>query len=219
MDFESDLPKESHMPLSNLIAAAGAGAVASGLVATLAGYLIKHAFEKTLDLRFEKFKEQNRQEINEEFRRGAYLYDTQAAVYKQLVATIYRLRNIYREVRELSSFNRKYRELTIEYSRYARELEKTMFEHRAILPPEVFSDVHRAKRYASDLAELLAPPRTRKQPKRKPNLKETLGTVEEKYAELNDIYESLLERVQKDLGVSLDGSDRAERRIGGRGNA
>jgi uncharacterized membrane protein YraQ (UPF0718 family) len=61
-----------------------ASVTASSVIAAAIGYLIKKSFDKTMDLYFERIKEENKAVIAENVRRKAFLYDKRYEPMTQL---------------------------------------------------------------------------------------------------------------------------------------
>jgi len=120
----------------------GSGAVVGGI-----GYLLKLATERALDVRLDKLRQENQAQIQEQFRREAFIWDKQFEATKSLLSLVYRFRNAFRELATLgdgaSGEDRKTRnEIVRRLNIYARAVSEILYEERAVLPPELFKAAH-----------------------------------------------------------------------------
>lgn|SRR3982751_6502105 len=170
-------------------------ALSSGAVAGAVGYVLKKSFETALQARLEAV-------IREDLRREGLLYQEQAAAYAAILETAYRIRN---EVRELAMDNQEWEKLSNgpqfkSIGRYEAELREALYTHRAILPSDFFSLSHDLKAPLHKILLLLdqeARRRRKKQPLNHKNLDEVRASIDT----INSIYEALVPKVQKRLGV------------------
>jgi hypothetical protein len=173
---------------------------ASSIIAAGIGYIIKKSFDKTLELQFEKFKEQNKAIIQEDVRRQAFLYDRQYETLKLLLSLTYRLRNKARdlphqiEVRDRRQIEKEFRGIFV----FANALEELLYTDRATLPNFIFDIAHDLKSHLAGIDLEIS--RNRRNPHE--DYKRMLDEVQQLFEYIGARYSLLTAQVHNYLGVS-----------------
>jgi hypothetical protein len=136
-------------------------ALGSGVAVTVAGYLLKTTLEKALDIRVERIRDQNKAEIQEQFRRESLIWNRQYEAARSLLSLIYRSRNTFRDL--LSQLpvsfgsrtaNRETEEILSRLKGYGDGIVEILYEERAILPRPLFNAAHELKHVQAALFKL-----------------------------------------------------------------
>jgi hypothetical protein len=173
---------------------------ASSIIAAGVGYIIKRSFDKTLELQFEKFKEQNKAIIQEDVRRQAFLYDRQYETLKLLLSLTYRLRNKARDLPHKIE-SRTAREIEKEFRGIfviANALEELLYTDRATLPNFIFDIAHDLKTYLAKIDLEIS--RNRRNPRE--DNRRILDDVQQLFEYIDERYALLTAQVHNYLGVS-----------------
>lgn len=120
-----------------------ASIVSSGALTGTIGYALKKGFDKTLDLHFEKMKEENKALIQENLRRQAFVYDKQFDTLKTIASLTYRLRNTVKDILDQKGIRDE--KLLTRFKTYFSALAEILFEERAVLPQYIFGLAHELK--------------------------------------------------------------------------
>ncbi len=120
---------------------------------------MKLATERALDVRLDKLRQENQAQIQEQFRREAFIWDKQFEATKSLLSLVYRFRNAFRELATLvdgaSGEDRKERnEIMRRLSIYAKAVSEILYEERAVLPRELFEAAHELQTPVAELEML-----------------------------------------------------------------
>lgn len=183
-----------------------ASITASSAITAAIAYTLKKSFDHTLDLRFEKLKDQNKALINEEIRRRGFLYDKQFDALKKSLSLAYRLRNTIREaITHVESRDRKQisRHCT-ELSSLIEEIRKNMSDERVTLPDFLFREIHWLKNLTVDVYQQLKALSVRQSSRKREEL--ASEKIKYSYAEVDNAYCSLAHEIQEYLGVSVEDS-------------
>lgn len=172
-------------------------------------YMLKKSFDHALDLQFQKFKEQNKAIIQENFRRSAFLYDKQFESLKLLLSLIYRLRNIVRDLPEhLDSGKEKEMERALKgLTTFGNALEELLYEERATLPDFVFDIAHPMKLFVTSVYGDIKLLRRSSTDSSKANIKavmEVKKSIRNSFGHIDKIYSALTDEVKRRLGTSED---------------
>ena len=111
-----------------------ASITASSVIAAAIGYVIKKSYDRALDLRFERLKEQNKGLINEEMRRRGSLFDEQYSALKTGLSLVYRLSNKARDAMSLIESEDRNR-----YKKCTREVVSLLLHEKFYLKKEPLS--------------------------------------------------------------------------------
>lgn len=170
-------------------------------------YVLKKSFDRTLDIKFEQIKEQNKAVVLEEMRRRASLYDKQYETLKSSLSLVYRLRNVVREL--LSSLKagdtREVTSLSKKLDSFQVSLEQTLFADRAILAPFFFDSLHALRGEIVNARDLIHQMEKRRHEKQA-LIGDKLRPLEITYEHIDKIYLYLTTEIQAYLGVAEDGS-------------
>ena len=173
---------------------------ASGVVAAAVGYVVKKSFDKTLELKFEKFKEQNKAVIQEDMRRQAFLYDRQYETLKLLLSLTYRLRNKARDLshqiesRDLRRIEKDFRGIFV----VANALEELLYTDRATLPDFIFDIAHDLKHHLAHIDLEIS--KNRMKPHE--DYKRMINEVQRLFEYVDERYSLLTAQIHNYLGVT-----------------
>jgi signal transduction histidine kinase len=179
----------------------------SGAVMAAIGYILKTAIERSLDVRLEKIRAQNKAELEEYFRRQAFVWNSQFEAAKSLLALIYRFRNTFAELTSLKSVGRQedartQRELFNRLETYGKDISEILYEERAILSPVLFEAAHELKTPLAELhmiGDSYFRGRGAKQSRSEPiNFEADLKNL---YSRIDGIYSTVVEIVHETIGV------------------
>ncbi|SMP82278.1 hypothetical protein [Noviherbaspirillum suwonense] len=170
----------------------GAAAISAGIA-----FLVKHFITRSIDIKFEQFKERQRLELQEMARRKAAAFDKQAGVYAKFVSVVFALRHTVREVTTAEG------SLSIE-AMAKFEVERRNFwsfvtENRAFLPDHMLSALHEFTQIETSFqlyAELIAHGDTQEM------RGEALRKIRFEGERLDASYLELLREVQAYIGLS-----------------
>lgn len=181
-----------------------ASVTTSGVIATFIGYAIKKSFDRSVDLKFEQLKEQQKALINEEIRKRSLLYDQQFHALKHSLSLVYRLRNTVREIiihvedRDQRGIYQKRDQLISSIE----EIQEVIYDERATLPESLFMAIHNLKYLALELdqnfLDLLSS-------QKKVKHKEQVEKIKGAYKDIDELYSFLSQKIQDYLGVSVEG--------------
>lgn len=173
---------------------------ASGVIAAGICYIIKKSFDKTVEIQFEKFKEQNKAAIQEDVRRQAFLYDRQYEALKLLLSLTYRLRNKARDLpHRIESSNARIIEKEFNgIFVIAEALQELLYTDRASLPNFIFDITHDLKTYLFSIR--LEMSRDRRNPRE--DNRRILDEVQQLFKYVDERYSLLTVQVHNYLGVS-----------------
>lgn len=177
--------------------------VSSGVVTAGICYVLKKAFDRTLDLKIEQLKEEHKAEIQENTRRKAWLFDRQAEALTLSVSLVYRLRNAYRDVLvHMKEKDTKGTAASVkQLHTFSDALREVLFTERATLPGFIFDMGHDlAKRIGLVNIQLESLRASRTTSDELYNGK--LQQLEETYDEIDVIYERLTSEVHSYLGTT-----------------
>ena len=199
-----------NIDISTIVASLTSSVVIAGAIA----FVLKKSFEKTLDLKIERLKEQSRADIAESTRRKAQIFDQQEAAFKTVLSLAYRFRNSAREIIEqmenskddaarqsidISEKNRRFKT-------YSESLIQILYDERAIMPPDLFQVAHELKNAARDFSnesdKIMMPILTRGRSKMSSKkFNSILDDLRGHYKEIGRWYSRITEEVQARLGV------------------
>lgn len=122
----------------------------SGAVVAAIGYVVKLAAERSLDVRVSKLQQENAAQIQEQFRRQAFLWDRQFEAARSLLSLIYRFRNAFRELSVIFHNREKpgaweAEEMLRRLNAYGEAVSEILYEERAVLPKPLFEAAHELK--------------------------------------------------------------------------
>ncbi|MBS0448500.1 MAG: hypothetical protein JSR59_21470 [Proteobacteria bacterium] len=122
-----------------LVAIGGTAAVAAG-----SAFFAKGIFDRVLDSRLKRIEDQIKQSQAERIRREAKIFDQTLEPLRTIVSLGYRARNAARDLAEnpeISDDKRLIGQLRVFHDSYV----ETLFEIRALIPQEVFRDIHQLR--------------------------------------------------------------------------
>jgi hypothetical protein len=174
----------------------------SGVVMAGVGYVLKTAIERTLDVRLEKIRIQNKAELEEHFRRQAFVWNSQFEAAKSLLTLIYRFRNTFAELISLIGKGRQegtraQRELLNRLETYGRGISEILYEERAILPRALFEAAHELKNLLAEL-HMVGESHFKGRSIEPVNFEADLRSL---YARIDAIYSAVVEIVHETTGV------------------
>jgi hypothetical protein len=130
----------------------------SSVAVAAIGYLAKLTIERSLDVRIEKIRNQNKAELQEQFRRHALIWNSQYAAAKTLLSLVYRFRNSFQELLVLTDESpeakRSQGEIFERLRAYGNGIVEILYEDRAILPRPLFMAAHELKSPVAALTAL-----------------------------------------------------------------
>lgn len=178
----------------------------SSVIAAAICYILKRSFDRALELKFEQIKEQNKAVILEQMRRRAFLFDKLYETLKVSLSLVYRLRNIARDLLDnIETKNQKEIGASIKaLTNYEGAFEELLFEHRAVLPQQVFDLLHTMKHHLATIhnyVEILRRSRSTSGEHSSDN-REIIENLKEQFEEIDQIYGMLAEEVQSHLGLT-----------------
>lgn len=181
----------------------------SAAVAGAITYALKKSFDRALDLRFERLKEQNKALINEEIRRRGSLFDEQYSALKTGLALVYRLRNKARDaIRFMESEDRnQVKKCTREMGSLVTAAREILFEERATLPKRFFDCLHNMHHDVA-VFNTICDTFSHERNAEKDKTTEIIKRAKEGYEMIDTIYLVFAEDVHSYLGVSSESSPR-----------
>lgn len=166
-------------------------------------YVLKRSFDRTLDLKYDQLLERSKHEIQEQARQRSAIYDQQAPVYRALLETIYRLRNLAREWSHIQLIGDLDAQDIEQFKFLATSLQEALFENRAILPESVFQPAHHAKNQVMTIASLVADDSGPTSAPQTTNTDDSLGRIARIASDLSTDYTLLVDLIQPRLGIGL----------------
>jgi hypothetical protein len=183
-----------------LTSVAGSSIVAAGIC-----YILKRSFDRTLDLHFEKMKEEHKASIQEDVRRQAFIYDKQFTVLRVALSLVYRLRNTVRYVIDQAEKRQGLEgDISRQFQNDNAALIKLLYDERAILPDNIFEIAHDLKTPLGHATVLITSMRFRSKANddfSSEELERSYQHVIEAYHKIDESYTLLVREVQGILGI------------------
>lgn len=177
-----------------------ASLVGSGILTSVVAYFLKKSFDRTIDLKYEQLLDKYKQELQEQTRRHGELFDQQSKAFQKLLALVYRLRNIARDLSRFATID-EVKRLIEEHHKYTQELQNELFEFRAILPESVFETIHSVKNRSSTLDSLLQARNFKSKKQTNIDTEEFVDTVKRTAVDLDGKYRLLVDLIQPRIGL------------------
>src|SRR5688572_24553970 len=135
----------------------------SAAVAAILVWGAKTAIERTLDVRLKRAEAEQQANIQELFRRQAFVWDRQFETSRILLGLIYRVRNAARDIAAQASASdatskvsdKTIRELVQRLTTYTGSVQSILFDERAIVPQVIFKLAHDTKISVAHISNLM----------------------------------------------------------------
>jgi hypothetical protein len=178
----------------------------SGAAVAALGYVLKVAAERSLDVRISKLQQENKAQIQEQFRRQAFLWDRQFEAARSLLSLIYRFRNAFRELSLVLSSDdeakiRKAAEILRRLNAYGEAVSEILYEERAVLPEPLFRAAHELKTPLLQLRSLSQQYISRRPTSRSKERRPVEAQIQDLYKIIDAIYTMVTDIVHESLGV------------------
>ena len=184
-----------------------ATALSSGSILTLASYLLKKGFEKAVDTKFEKFKEENKASIQEYYRRQARIFDAQYDTATTIISLIYRQRNLAREILEELQKGQIDKPNAIKlhsrFSSYSETLSDIMYDDRLNFNEDFFRLVHKYKRFSQQILAIHSNLETNKFYKKgdKNELNKLVENLSKSFNIIDNLYQEIVDYIQERFNI------------------
>ncbi len=187
------------MDWQTVAASVVASLLSSGVIVAGIVYVLKKSIDRTIDLKYEKLLEENKLKLQESMRRKAALYNKQSQTLQDLLSIVYRLRNTIRDLPFSRSVSKVDQQSWEAFLQYNRDLGKSMYDNRAILPKSIHRVVHELNHVISPLAFMYNDIKSGRVDEAK--LLDIRNDFQRGFERLNESYQLLVELIQLRLGV------------------
>lgn len=196
--------------LQTVITAVVASLLSVGMITAGIVYVMQKAFDRALEVRVGKILEDHKQNVQEETRRKAAIFDQQFEYLTQALTVTYRIRNELRSLtwsmdpKHTTRDTRPIKSILADLETYRQELREFLFVARAVLPARIFYDTHTL---SGKLMEVVGDVEQYLHELKKPDRDEAMlhhikSDVQRIYEVVDAIYVEITARVQSFLGVA-----------------